>query len=257
MPGFRPAVEELQRKYLRLTHDLGHLVCESLGVDPQRFDEYFDFHDPDLAASLNLNLGLDAVAPKLRAKVRAEFAKPRSALTGQHIDGPPFLALLVNDRPGLEVVADENRWIPAPVTCRTAEGRYPCPVVPGSVIVNSGGTLMHLSRGRIGATLHRVNVDLVPPGETRVSLPFFLLPRMEGPLEPFPLPAVRDTGYKASRDRGTNAAVNRMGTFPQCTRVWWRQEFKELRAAQAAEVRAETGAAHDLAARRAAKSSRL
>ena len=65
---------------------------------------------------------------------------------GAHIDGPPFIALLINDRPGLQVVAGEGQWIDAPVTCRTAEGDYHVPVIR-SVIVNTGGTLMHLSEG--------------------------------------------------------------------------------------------------------------
>merc|ERR1712039_837831 len=103
---------------------------------------------------------------------------------------------------------------------------YPVPVIPGAVIVNSGGTLMHLSRGRVVATLHRVNATLVPTGESRVSIPFFLLPKMEGGLVPFFSDDVGDnvkrTGYQEERDRGTNAAVNRMGTFPQCTRRWWK-----------------------------------
>ena len=56
-------------------------------------------------------------------------------------------------------------------------------------------------RGRVVATLHRVNTTLIPAGESRVSLPFFLLPKMEGALEPFFDPSgngERSTGYKAS-----------------------------------------------------------
>ena len=33
----------------------------------------------------------------------AEYTKETSGVTGVHIDGPPFVALLVNDRPGLQV----------------------------------------------------------------------------------------------------------------------------------------------------------
>ena len=58
------------------------------------------------------------------------------------------------------------------------------------------------------------------------------------------------TGYQADRDRGTNAAVNRMGTFPQTTRRWWRKEFKALRPRHLDEVRAETEAAYRMAAER-------
>ena len=151
------------------------------------------------------------------------------------------------------MVAGEGQWINAPVTCRTAEGNYDVPVIPGSVIVNTGGTLMHLSEGRYSATLHRVNTTLIPEGETRVSMPYFLLPKMEGDLVPFGK-SEADTlgagGYESGRDRGANASVNRMGTFPQVTRRWWAEEYAELRQKQRDEVEAETQAAFKLAKER-------
>jgi isopenicillin N synthase-like dioxygenase len=110
--------------------------------------QIFDRGDPDLAASLSHNFSMARVKPELREKVEAEYSKEQSSITGAHIDGPPFVALLMNDRPGLQVIGAEGRWIDAPVTCRTAPGDYSVPVIPGSVIVNTGGTLMHLSRGR-------------------------------------------------------------------------------------------------------------
>eukprot|EP01047_Picozoa_sp_COSAG01_P099643 COSAG01_NODE_29623_length_633_cov_1.423221_2_plen_94_part_00 len=61
---------------------------------------------------------------------------------------PTATQSLMSDRPGLQVIGAEGRWIDAPVTCRNAPGDYSVPVIPGSVIVNTGGTLMHLSRGR-------------------------------------------------------------------------------------------------------------
>ncbi len=100
VPDFRPSVEYLNDKYHTLTHALGHLICESLGVDQSSFDALFKFDDPDLAASLNHNFGMDCVAPERRAEVAAEFQKLRSDKTGAHIDGPPFIAMLINDRPG-------------------------------------------------------------------------------------------------------------------------------------------------------------
>ena len=151
------------------------------------------------------------------------------------------------------MVAGEGNWVDAPVTCRTAPGDYAVPVIPGSVIVNTGGTLMHLSEGRYSATLHRVNTTLIPRGETRVSMPYFLLPKMDGDLVPFgkhEAAAAGAAGYEAGRDRGANAAVNRMGTFPQVTRRWWVEEYAELRDQQQKEVEAETTAAFELAAKR-------
>jgi isopenicillin N synthase-like dioxygenase len=253
MTGFRPIIEELTDVYHRLTHLLGELIVESLGEDPAEFRKHFDFDDPCLAASLNHNFGMDVFAEDAKEKVRASYAKFESKNVGAHIDGPPFVALLINDRPGLQVVAGEGRWMDAPVTCRTAPGEYEVPVIPGSVVVNTGGTLMHLSEGRYSATLHRVNTTLIPEGETRVSMPYFLLPKMEGDLIPFGKTEASGTGaagYNAGRDRGANACVNRMGTFPQVTRRWWVEEYEALKERQQAEVEAETEAAYKLAAER-------
>lgn len=253
LPGFKPVIEELTVTYHRLTHLLGELIVESLGEDPAEFRKYFDFEDPDLAASLNHNFSLDAFADDTKDKVRDSYAKFDSKNVGAHIDGPPFIALLINDKPGLQVVAGEGRWMDAPVTCRTAEGDYNVPVIPGSVVVNTGGTLMHLSEGRYSATLHRVNTTLIPEGETRISMPYFLIPKMEGDLIPFGKTEASvkgAAGYEAGRDRGANACANRMGTFPQVTRRWWQEEFDELIEQQRQEVEAETNAAYELAAER-------
>lgn len=148
MPGFQPLIEDLNLTYHRLTHQLGELIVESLGEDPAQFSEYFDFDDPDLAASLNHNFSMDVFTEEAQEQVRTSYEQFDSKTVGAHIDGPPFVALLINDRPGLQVVAGEGRWMDAPVTCRTAPGDYSVPVIPGSVIVNTGGTLMHLSEGR-------------------------------------------------------------------------------------------------------------
>ncbi len=253
LPGFRPVVEELCDVYHKLTHMLGELIVESLGEDPAEFRKYFDFDDPNLGASLNHNRSLSVFPEEDRERVIAEYARFDSKTVGSHIDGPPFVALLINDRPGLQVVAGEGNWMNAPVTCRTAEGDYPVPVIPGSVIVNTGGTLMHLSEGRYSATLHRVNTTLIPEGETRISMPYFLLPDAEGDLIPFGKTEVQAdgaSGYDVGRDRGANACVNRMGTFPQTTARWWQQDFDRLRAKADSEVKAETVAAFDLAAKR-------
>ena len=253
LPGFRPLIDDLNKRYHHLTHLLGEAIVESLGENIEAFHQYFDFHDPDLAASLNHNFSLEVYEKKDRDNVKREYEKFSSKNVGAHIDGPPFIALLINDRPGLQVVAAEGQWIDAPVTCRTAPGNYHVPVIPGSVIVNTGGTLMHLSEGRYSATLHRVNTTLIPRGETRVSMPYFLIPKMEGDLVPFgksKADLLGVGGYESGRDRGANASVNRMGTFPQVTRRWWSEEYEELRQKQKDEVEAETRAAFKFAKQR-------
>jgi hypothetical protein len=84
-------------------------------------------------------------------------------------------------------------------------------------------------------------------------MPYFLIPKMEGDLIPFGkaiVDSVGAGGYESGRDRGANASVNRMGTFPQVTRRWWAEEYSELRQQQRDEVDAETQAAYELAKER-------
>jgi isopenicillin N synthase-like dioxygenase len=257
VPGFRPVLEELNQAYHRLTLRLGELIVESLGEDPAEFRKYFNLEEPYLFASLNRNFSMDSIAADKRNLVRGEYAKFTSPLTGAHIDGPPFLALLINDRPALQVVGGEGKWMDAPVTCRTADGDYDVPVIPGSVIVNAGGSLMHLSEGRYSATVHRVNTTMIPAGDTRISMPYFLLPKMEGDLVPFGKSAASNkgvAGYDAGRDRGANAAANLMRTYPRVTSRWWVEEYEALKAAQQKEEQSETEAAFKLAADRAQRS---
>ena len=112
---------------------------------------------------------------------------------------------------------------------------------------------MHLSEARYSATLHRVNTTMIPAGDTRISMPYFLLPTMEGDLVPFgkSVASNNDTvGYNAGRDRGANAAANLMRTFPKVRRRWWAKEFEALKAAHQKEEKTETAAAFKLAAER-------
>ena len=248
MPGFRPLIERLTDVYHELTHKLGALIVESLGEDPAEFRRYFDFDEPYLAASLNHNYSLDVFSEEAKQGVRDSYAKFDAKNVGAHIDGPPFVALLINDRPGLQVVAGEGNWVNAPVTCRTAPGDYDVPVIPGSVIVNTGGTLMHLSEGRYSATLHRVNTLLIPEGETRVSIRRCLKWKaIWCPLgkKPRRRKVLRDMKLVA-----TEAQTPVLIAWAKVTRRWWVEEFKALSEQQRREVEAETQAAFELAAER-------
>ena len=95
---------------------------------------------------------------------------------------------------------------------------------------------------------------MIPTGETRVSMPYFLLPKMDGDLVPFGKSAAANTGvggYEAGRDRGANAAADLMRTFSGVTRRWWAKEFAQLEDRLHKEEQAETNAAFKLAAQRA------
>ena len=84
-------------------------------------------------------------------------------------------------------------------------------------------------------------------------MPYFLIPKMEGDLIPFgkSKASIKGAGgYIAGRDRGANASVNRMGTFPQVTKRRWAEDIADLSEIQRDEVKAETPAAFDLAKKR-------
>ena len=246
LPGFKPAVDDYNSACLRLTHELGELIIESLGEDPAEFRQYFDLNDPYLCASLSHNFSLDVFAEDEQKKVREKYDNTNA---GGHLD-LTFITLLTYDRPGLQVVAGEGDWIDAPVTCRTAEGDYD--VIPGSVVVNAGAVLMHLSEGRYSATMHRVNPTLVPMGETRISMPYFLQADVAGDLVPFGKsepPDVSATGYKAGDGWATHIATERLTVFPSCSKRWWKDEFKKL-TPFTEQLKAETDAAYELAAER-------
>ena len=256
-PGRKPTrclafnrYKRFERYYHCLTHQLGELIVESLGEDPAEFRKYFDFDDPDLAASLNHNYSLDVFAEDERANVQSWYDKFDSKTWCAH-RGPPFVALLINDRPGLQVVAGEGQWMNAPVTCRTAPGDYVVPVIPGSVIVNTGGTLMHLSEGRYSATLHRLTHADSARRDANIHA-VFSNPKNGRGLNSFRQNrsgAEGAAGYNAGRD-GVLMRVLIVWVLSPGYRRWWVEEFKELSEKQRAEVEAETDAAYKMAAER-------
>ncbi len=94
---------------------------------------------------------------------------------------------------------------------------------------------------------------MIPRGESRISMPYFLLPTMNGDLVPFGKSKASDNdkvGYNAGRDRGANSAANLMRTYPKLRRRWWAKEFDALKAAHKIEERKETVAALKLATER-------
>lgn len=92
---------------------------------------------------------------------------------GSHKDPGVLTLLLVEPgRGGLQVEHDGG-WIDVPP-------------VPGAFVVNIGELLEFATSGYLRATVHRVVSP--PPGETRLSIPFFLNPALDSNIPPVPLP---------------------------------------------------------------------
>jgi isopenicillin N synthase-like dioxygenase len=217
VPGFRATLERLHARYFALSRELGHVMCEALGIDAAVYDSFFDLENPDMLAALNHNFPLAEMPPEVQAEVRASFeggGEDGGGLGfGAHVDGAPFVTLLIADSPGLQALAlDGKTWLDVPV-------------IPGTVVVNIGATLMKLSGKQLRATVHRVN-PLLQTGR-RCSLPYFLLPKLEGELVPFGAKPSASSG--GGRDRGLAYAVDRMNLFGSSSARWYGEEVEEAR----------------------------
>ena len=215
LPTFRAAIEDLTASYLELHHALGALICESLDAPPGAYDALFDRDSPIALAFVGHSFSLAHVKEGRLATNRRpvdtgdegvrQMRENIAQGAGGHIDITPFMALLTMDAPGLQVLAKGGAWVDMPI-------------IPGAVCVNAGSTLQHLSGGRMVATMHRVNTALIPENTSRVSCPFFLMPRFDAELVPFSGGEEENSTDFLSSDRGMAAAFNRMSLFRPCTR---------------------------------------
>lgn len=216
VPELERNISTLHTRYIGLARDLGALICEMLAVDHQIYESFFELCDPpDYIAAMNLNPPPSSYSVPYRAQVEAALAEPRGA--GAHVDGAPFVSLLIADQPGLEVVSGTAGWVPVPL-------------IEGSVCVNIGASLMKMSGGRCAATVHRVNPLKPDPTLPRVSLPFFMMPKLEGPLVPFNGVPTAPPGYPV-RNRAFEYVNDRWNLFPAAARAHYAAEAEHVRAA--------------------------
>lgn len=208
LPGFRETISEVWDRYLPVSRELGHLICELLEVDRDRYDRYFLEKDPEYVAALNHTVAVSELDEAFQEQVAKDMLKVSG--NGAHVDGAPFISMLIADQPGLQVLRlDGKTWADAPV-------------IPGSIIVNIGNTLQYLSGRRMVATMHRVHP--LKPTKRRISIPYFLLPSLDKDLEPF------DGRKPNPRNRGVDYALDRMTLFSRCTKRWYPDEYERVKA---------------------------
>ena len=219
--NFKPQMEELHKRYYKLSREISYLICEILNVDRNIYDNYFDPENPFFGTAINYYIPVSKIKDK---KIQHEVAESYKDVPGgegggmgAHRDGAPFITLLCCDNDGLQVLnPNTSKWINVPY-------------IPGTVIVNIGTTLMKLSKGKMISTTHRVNPNLfhVP----RISLPYFLFPILEGDLVPFDEDQSR-AGYNATeerqgRDRGLAYAVDRCNLFPDAANKFYAKDYEK------------------------------
>ena len=148
-PGFRERSEKLHAELQQLSSMLLSLLAMALGKVPSYFDSYLQG-----SVSTLRYLHYPAIIPP----------SPQQELCCTPHTDSGILTLLHQDvTGGLEVLSPDGHWIAAPY-------------VPGSLVVNIGDLMAHVSGGRFRATQHRVRST---PGKERYSVPFFFEPGVD------------------------------------------------------------------------------
>ncbi len=172
LPEMRPAVVS----WMGEIQSLGLAIIRALAMGLGQSMDFFDHAvSPD---------------PYTRLKIVRYPARSADAYTGQglglHHDSGLVTLILQDEVPGLQV---ENN------------GRlFEVEPVPGAYVVNLGEMLQVASNGYLRATKHRV--ESPPPGKQRISIAYFMNPRLDAVFKPVSLPPELET--RASGGQNTD-----------------------------------------------------
>ena len=157
LPGYRAAVERYAEVITDLAVRLLPVYASALELESTFFDEAFV--DPFWRLRLtHFDPAVAAASP------------PGARGLAPHVD-TTFFTLLLQDSPGLVIYsAARDRWIHAPV-------------VPGSLVVNSGELLKQWSNDRFLSTRHFADVR---GDRSRYSVPLFFNANADWPMECLP-----------------------------------------------------------------------
>ncbi|GAA4970150.1 2-oxoglutarate and iron-dependent oxygenase domain-containing protein [Pseudonocardia tropica] len=200
LPELRGVVLRWQAEALRVSREVLRALAAALGQQEGYFDGWFDEE-----SSLHLKI----------VRYPGRPAPGSDQGVGAHKDYG-YLALLQQDVVGgLQVEGPDGGWIDA----------VP---VPGAFVVNIGEMLEIATRGYLTATRHRVVSP--PPGVDRISVPFFLAPRLDAVVAPLDLPAElaadargisEDADNPLDARYGENALTGWLRSHPRVAQRHW------------------------------------
>jgi isopenicillin N synthase-like dioxygenase len=200
LPQLREVTLEWQAEALRVSREVLRALSAALGQSEDYFDTWFDAE-----ASTHVKV----VQYPGRADEHSEQG------VGVHKDYGYLALLQQDDVGGLQVQAEDGTWLDATP-------------VPGAFVFNIGEMLEIATQGYLTATRHRV---ISPPtGVKRLSVPFFLGPRLDAVVEPLQLPpelAAASRGVSEERGNpllaayGENALVGWLRSHPRVAARWW------------------------------------
>ncbi|MBW0089174.1 isopenicillin N synthase family oxygenase [Pseudonocardia sp. KRD-184] len=155
-PGLREVFTDWERRCTAVARRLVQSWAVALGGEPELFDSAFGDRPSTLI--------------KL---VRYPGREDRGQGVGAHKDPGVMTLLLVEPGKGGLQIGTADGWIEAPA-------------LPGAFVVNIGELLEFATDGYLRATVHRVVSP--PPGETRLSIPFFFNPALDSSVPRVALP---------------------------------------------------------------------
>jgi isopenicillin N synthase-like dioxygenase len=156
LPGFRETVVAYYGALEALALRLLSVYATALEVSPDFFDDAF--RDGRATGVLRLSH-----YPSIEIEENQFSVAP-------HVDGDFITFLAQSDVPGLHIRTRSQKWIQAPV-------------IPGTLLVNSGEMLRVWSNDRFIATPHRV---INAGGQERYAIPFFYFPHPDTRMECLP-----------------------------------------------------------------------
>jgi len=158
LPQMQTALNNWMAQMQRVGLELVGALARGLGIDPSHFIQRMI---PD---------------PYTRVKVIRYPAQPKSGGTGQglglHHDSGILTMILQDEVSGLQVLCDDKLVDVVPR--------------PEAFVVNLGEMMQSATGGYLRATKHQVVSP--PPGKQRISIAYFLNPRLESKFEPVTLP---------------------------------------------------------------------
>ena len=196
-PGLREAITDWSARCTRIGRRLLQAWAESLGSPPDIFDAAFADR-PSTLIKLVTYPGRDDT--------------DRQGVGAHKDPGVLTLLLIEPDKGGLQV-AHDGGWIDVPPQ-------------QGAFVVNIGELMEWATDGYLKATTHRV--ESPPPGQTRLSIPFFLNPRLDATMPRLALPpdlaaaapgVVQDPANIISGTFGDNLLKARLRAHPDVAAV--------------------------------------
>lgn len=153
-PKFQPVVIRYIKKMTQLSTTFRRLVCEAIGLPPDRFDSYFKENQQ---CKMKLIAYPDIPEKKSDALNKAGLGQG----VGPHRDSDllTYIYQASEHKDSLQVQNFQGEWI-------SVEN------VPGALVVNVGQTLEAITNGVCKATIHRVRSPKSGSGR-RLSIPFF------------------------------------------------------------------------------------